>query len=162
MDSGSALEDLLALLERAKLRYCVIGGQAVNAYVAPLVSLDLDLVVAAADLERLTGLLPPDVILRRFPHSLNLELPGSALRVQFQTDPRYFAFVDRASQRSVLGLNLPVASLPDLLQGKVWAAQDTTRWGSKRQKDLADIARIIEAFPELRAQVPADLLSKLV
>jgi hypothetical protein len=35
---------------------------------------------------------------------------------------------------------LPVASLDDPLQGKLWAAQDATRHPSKRQKDLADIA----------------------
>ena len=62
----------------------------------------------------------------------------------------------------MLGLSLPVASLEDVLRGKVWAAQDATRRSSKRQKDLADIARIIEGFPALRAQVPADLLSRLV
>lgn len=31
----------------------------------------------------------------------------------------------------------------------------------KRQKDLLDIARLLETFPELRPSVPADLLAKL-
>jgi hypothetical protein len=62
----------------------------------------------------------------------------------------------------VLGLVLPVASLEDLLQGKIWAAQDPTRRASKRQKDLADIARLIEAYPALRERVPADLLARLL
>jgi hypothetical protein len=48
------------------------------------------------------------------------------------------------------------------LQGKVWAAQDSTRRASKRQKDLADIARLVEAFPHLRERVPADVLAKLL
>jgi len=39
---------------------------------------------------------------------------------------------------------------------------DTTRRSSKRQKDLADIARLLEAYPELRARVPAEVLEKLV
>ncbi|RRR67203.1 MAG: hypothetical protein EI684_19325 [Candidatus Viridilinea halotolerans] len=162
MDSSSVLEDFIAMLEHAQLRYCLIDGQAVNAYVAPLVSLDLDLVVAATDLERLASLLPVGATLQRFPHSLNLELAGSALRIQFQTDACYFSFVERASRREVLGMQLPVASLTDLLQGKIWAAQDGTRRASKRQKDLADIARIIEAYPELRVLVPDDVLSRLV
>ena len=64
--------------------------------------------------------------------------------------------------QTVLGLELPVASLEDVLQGKVWAALDPQRRGSKRQKDLADIARLIEAYPELRAQVPPEVLARLV
>jgi hypothetical protein len=56
---------------------------------------------------------------------------------------------------------LPVASLEDVLRGKVWAAQDPTRRASKRQKDLADIARLLEAYPTLRDQVPEDILARL-
>jgi hypothetical protein len=61
------------------------------------------------------------------------------------TDPRYAAFVSGASQREVLGLSLPVAPVEAVLQGKVWAAQDPGRRPSKRQKDLADIARLLLA-----------------
>jgi hypothetical protein len=93
---------------------------------------------------------------------LNVSIPGSSLRIQIQTDPRYFPFVDDASPRSVLGLTLPVASLADVLEGKVWAVTDPTRRASKRQKDLADIARILEAYPELRAAVPTEVLDRLV
>lgn len=32
---------------------------------------------------------------------------------------------------------------------------------SKRQKDLADISRLLEAFPELRSRVPQTLLERL-
>lgn len=162
IDTTNALEAFVALLDGAGLRYCVIGGQAVNAYVEPLVSLDLDLVVAADQVEQVAALLPASFTLRRFAHSLNVEIPGSDLRIQFQTDPRYFDFVERAERRDVLGLSLPVAGVDDVLRGKVWAAEDPTRRGSKRQKDLADIARIVEAFPELRSQVPDAILSKLI
>ena len=62
----------------------------------------------------------------------------------------------------MLGLTLRVASLPDVLQGKVWAAWIPIGAASKRQKDLADIARIVEARPEMRGAVPAELLDRLV
>jgi len=62
----------------------------------------------------------------------------------------------------VLGLQLPVASIPDVLAGKVWAAQDLTHRPSKRQMDLADIARLLEAFPELRGVAPEGILARLV
>jgi hypothetical protein len=55
-----------------------------------------------------------------------------------------------------------VARLEDVLQGKIWAAQDPTRRGSKRQKDLADIARLVESYPDLRRQVPVDILNRLI
>jgi hypothetical protein len=46
------------------------------------------------------------------------------------------------------------------------AALDADRRQSKRQKDLADIARIIEISPEVSAElcsrVPAEFLSKLL
>lgn len=57
---------------------------------------------------------------------------------------------------------MPVAAIEDLLHGKVWAAQDKARRGSKRQKDLADIARLLEGYPELRSQVPQEILDRLV
>jgi hypothetical protein len=38
------------------VRFCVIGGQAVNAYVEPLVSLDLDLVVAVDQIDEVRKL----------------------------------------------------------------------------------------------------------
>jgi hypothetical protein len=55
-----------------------------------------------------------------------------------------------------------VACVEDVLSGKVWAASDPARRASKRQKDLADIARLLESDPELRAQVPRELLDRLV
>jgi hypothetical protein len=93
---------------------------------------------------------------------LNVSLEGSDLRAQIQTDKRYAGFVQRATEREVLGLAMPVASLEDILQGKIWAVQDPERRSSKRQKDLADIARIIEAYPHLRQQVPQEVLALLL
>ncbi|HEX9637357.1 MAG TPA: nucleotidyl transferase AbiEii/AbiGii toxin family protein [Acidobacteriota bacterium] len=161
-DKVDFLERLIALLRDHRIGFCVIGGQAVNAYVEPLVSLDLDLAIATGQIEKLGRLLGPPFRVERFSHSLNVALSGSDLRVQIQTDPRYASFPQRAETREVLGLSLPVARVEDVLLGKIWAASDTTRRASKRQKDLADLARLVEAFPHLRKQVPADLLARLV
>ena len=162
MNQENALESLISRLEEHGIRYCLIGGQAVNAYVEPLVSLDLDLVVAIGQLEQVETLLAESFEVKRFPHSLNVSLPQSDIRVQIQTDQRYASFPERATPRNVLGLTLPVASLEDVLQGKIWAALDPARRGSKRQKDLADIARLLEAFPELHTQTPPEILKRLI
>ena len=161
VDQSNVLERIIALLAEHGIRYCVIGGQAVNAYVEPLVSLDLDLVVAVDQMDEVESFLKTAFRVERFPHSLNVSATGSDLRVQIQTDPRYANFVEHAAERDVLGLRLPVASMEDVLKGKVWAAQDPTRRKTKQQKDLLDIARLIEAYPQLRAQVPTEILARI-
>lgn len=162
VDDAGFLDRLLRLLETLDVSYCVIGGQGVNAYAEPLVSLDLDLVIAAEDLERVLAALPVGAHVERFAHSVNVSIPESDLRLQLQTDSRYLAFPARASVRPVLGTPMRVAAVEDVLTGKVWAASDTTRRASKRQKDLADIARLIERFPDLRTQVPREIVEKLL
>jgi hypothetical protein len=163
MDESNFLERIIAFLAENDIRYCVIGGQGVNAYVEPVVSLDLDLVVAIDQLDPLEEMLIGDGFqVKRFAHSLNVSLADSDLRLQIQTDPRYAAFPERASLQNVLGLTLPVADVTDILQGKVWAVQDPARRASKRQKDLADIARLLEAYPALRRQVPEAVLDRLI
>ena len=69
MDQSNLLERLLALFDEQGVQYCVIGGQAVNAYVEPLVSLDLDVVIAAEQLAEVEALLDREFGVKRFPHS---------------------------------------------------------------------------------------------
>jgi len=56
MDQSNLLENLISLLNEQGIRFCVIDGQAVNAYGEPLVSPDLDLVVAVDQLEQVEAL----------------------------------------------------------------------------------------------------------
>ena len=150
------IQMLLDILEGTHSRYCLIGGLAVNAYVEPVVSLDLDIVAAVEDVERhlLKGC-RRGLRVERFEHSLIITSQDSDLRIQLQTDPRYQEFIARAETREVLGYKMRVASLEDVLQGKVWAYMDKERRRSKRQKDLADIFRMIEASPETRSTATA-------
>ena len=161
-DRSDILGDVLTALTNSGIAYCVIGDLGVNAYAEPVVSLDIDLVVAITDLERVQQIFAPRFRVDRHPHSLNLARAGSDLRVQFQCDPRYEVFLAHAREADVLGLRLPVARVEDVLQGKVWAALDPTRRASKRQKDLADIARLLEAHPALRSCVPQEILDRLL
>ena|SRR5437660_2834480 len=153
VDRTDFLERIIALLEKNRIRFCVVGGQAVNAYAEPVVSIDLDIAVVVEDFARAENLLRETFEIRDFPHSLNVAAPGSDLRVQLQKD--------RAQNRNVLGLTLPVAAIEDVLRGKIWAAQDPGGRGSKRQKDLADIARLLESHPHLRPLIPREILDRL-
>jgi hypothetical protein len=161
-DGTDFLNQFLSLLIDNAIRYCIVGDQAVNAYAEPLVSIDLDVAVATDDLERIERLLSERFHVAHFPHSINVDASGSQLRVQIQTDPRYAAFVSRATPREVLGVTLQVAAVEDVLQGKLWAFLDEQRRATKRQKDLADIGRLIEAYPHLRVRVPHEVLDRLV
>jgi hypothetical protein len=156
------LQQFLSILTETGSRYCVIGGLAVNAYVEPVVSLDVDIVVAVHDIETVANAAQRhDFNVEHFEHSINISGHGSDLRIQVQTDPRYQAFIQRAEVRDILGYEMKVAALQDVLQGKVWAYTDETRRRSKRQKDLADIFRIVESFPELATKLPQSLKEQL-
>lgn len=161
-DYSKLFENVIELLKEHEIRFCVIDSQAVNAYAEPLVSLDLDLAVAVDQIEKVEALFEKYFIVKRFPHSLNVTIPDSDVRVQIQTDERYGSFIERASMHSVLGMELPVASMEDVLQGKIWAVSDSERRGSKRQKDLADIARLLENYPQYRSHVPQEILERLL
>jgi hypothetical protein len=153
---------LLSLLDETRSAYCVIGGLAVNAYAEPVVSLDLDLVVVSDRVEALRAAAKAKGMkVREFEHSLNLSVAGSDLRIQVQTDARYQDFVSRCQRRDVLGYQMAVACLEDVLRGKIWAYSDETRRKSKRQKDLSDIMRLVESHPELAGKLPADIAAQL-
>ena len=156
------LQLLFDILAETGSRYCVIGGLAVNAYVDPVVSLDVDIVLTAHDVAVVANAAKDRGLrVEEFEHSINLGSPGSDLRIQIQTDPRYQEFIAGAEVRDVLGYKMNVAKLEDVLQGKVWAYMDKTRRRSKRQKDLADVLRITEAFPEMSAKLPQILKDEL-
>lgn len=156
------LQQFLAILTETGSRYCVIGGLAVNAYVEPVVSLDVDIVVAVHDIEAVANAAKrQELKVEQFEHSINIRSPGSDLRIQVQTDARYQGFLPRAEVHDILGYEMKVAALEDVLQGKVWAYTDEARRRSKRQKDLADILRIIEAFPEHATRLPQSLKGQL-
>jgi hypothetical protein len=139
-----------------------MGGLAVNAYAEPVVSLDLDIAVAAGDIDRVRAAAEAAGLhVREFPLSINISTVGSDLRIQLQTDPRYQPFVPRAQRREVLGYEMSVAAVEDVLQGKLWAYADETRRPSKRQKDLADILRLVEERPRLKDSLPPDMASDL-
>ncbi len=153
-DKSDVVQAFLDTLAELGVEYCVIGGLAVNAYVEPVVSLDLDMVIAAHDVERVCTAVENQFKIERFSHSVNLTSSRSDLRIQLQTDARYQDFISRATLRSVLGYEMRVAAIEDVLQGKTWAFSDKQKRMSKRQKDLADILRIVEANPAIEEKLP--------
>jgi hypothetical protein len=129
--------------------WCLIGGLAVNCYVEPVYTVDADIVLVAENLDKAR-------------ENLNRDKNGdSQLQIHFTQDPRYQSFITRAMKREVLGQNVPVADVKDVVQGKVWAWNDPQRRLSKRKKDELDLIRLGEAFPELRSEMPREIVMQL-
>ncbi len=144
--------------------WCLIGGLAVNCYVEPVYTVDADVVVVTGNLDTIRRrLIGAGFLLNEFPHSLNAKKPTSKLTIQFRNDDRYQSFITRTQRHEVLDQQVPVARLEDVIQGKIWAWEDSRRRLSKRKKDELDLIRIGEAYPELWERLPneiAELLRK--
>src|SRR6266498_892739 len=136
--TGSGSSDfamLVAILNR-RGAWCLIGGLAVNCYVEPVYTLDADIVVAASELSAIKGdLIHAGFSVEEFPHSLNATMPKSDLRIQFTLDSRYQGFVKNTKIQEVLDQQVPVASLENIVTGKIWAWSDERRRLSKCKKD---------------------------
>lgn len=162
--SGGGFDDLrtvLAVCERHG-GYCVIGGLAVNTYVRPVYTMDADLVIAADKLPLVRAELAAlGFTVQEETWSLNVQHAGSELRIQFTKDPRYQGFLAGAISARVLGCDAKVAAISDLVAGKVMAWRDPNRRLSKRKKDEADLIRLAESHPEIRALLPEELRRQL-
>ena len=149
---------LVDCLERADAVWCVIGGVAVNHWAEqPMVTQDVDIVVASDSIERTVTLLEEAGFRsERFEWSINFQ-GRSTVSIQLSTEDFYRDFPSRAVPADVHGILLRVASLEDTLRGKMKAWSEPERRQSKRIKDLADIARLVEAHPRLWTLLTDDL-----
>ena len=149
---------LVDCLERADVAWCAIGGVAVNHWAEqPMVTQDVDFVVAAEWVERAVSLLTDaGFISERFEWSVNFK-GRSAVSLQLSTEDFYRDFPSRSVAADVNGILLRVACLEDTLKGKIKAFSDTDRRKSKRLKDLTDITRLMETHPHLRDMLPDEL-----
>ncbi|MGD0078346.1 MAG: nucleotidyl transferase AbiEii/AbiGii toxin family protein [Sedimentisphaerales bacterium] len=149
---------LVDCLERADVAWCVIGGVAVNHWAQQtMVTQDVDFVVAAESVERTVSLLAEAGFSpERFEWSINFK-GHSAVSIQLSTEDFYRDFPSRAVAADVNGILLRVACLEDTLKGKIKACSEPERRQSKRLKDLADIARLVEAHPHLRDMLSDEL-----
>ena len=141
---------LVDCLERADVAWCAIGGVAVNHWAEqPMVTQDVDFVVASDAIKRTVSLLEEAGFhSERFEWSINFK-GRSTVSIQLSTEDFYRDFPSRAVPADVHGILLRVASLEDTFRGKIKAWSEHERRQSKRIKDLADIARLVEAHPRI-------------
>jgi hypothetical protein len=159
--TGGGTDDVMRLvdcLERADVAWCAIDGMAANHWAEqPMVTRDVDIVVAADAVERTVALLEEAGFQsERFEWSVNFK-GRSAVSIQLSTEEFYRDFPSRSVPADVHGILLRVASLEDTLQGKMKTWSEPARRQSKRIKDLADIVRLVEAHPHLWDSLTDDL-----
>ena len=153
---------LVDALERADIAWCAIGGVAVNHWAEePMVTQDVDFVVATDAIEKTVSLLEEAGFhSERFDWSINFQ-GQSKVSVQLSTEDFYRQFPARAVPADVHGILMRVASIEDTLSGKIKAWGTPGRRQSKRIKDLADIARLIESHPNLWDDLKEELKAQL-
>jgi hypothetical protein len=160
--SGSSDFALVVGILNRRGAWCLIGGLAVNCYVEPVYTLDADIVVIASELPTIKDeLINAGFAVEEFPHSLNAKMAKSDLRIQFSLDPRYQEFVNDTMIHEVLGQQVPIASLANVVRGKIWAWSDEKRRLSKRKKDELDLIRILEAYPDVQDLMPTEIRKQL-
>ena len=159
---GGDVSLLVETLERDEIPWCMIGGLAVNHWAKePMATADVDVVIAAGRIpEAVKALRAAGFTAKKFQWSVNLK-GRSAVSVQISTEEVYREFPARSVPADIHGILMRVASLSDTLRGKILAWQDPERRASKRQKDLLDIMRLVEAHPKLRKLLPTDLAKKI-
>lgn len=159
---GGDVSLLVTALEQREIPWCMIGGLAVNHWAKePMATADVDLVIAAERVEEaVQALRAAGFTAKKFKWSVNLK-GRSKVSVQISTEDVYRDFPARSTPADIHGILMRVASRPDTLQGKILAYRDHTRRPSKRQKDLMDIMRLVEAHPKLRQKLPVDVAKKI-
>jgi len=160
---GGDVTRTIAVLERLGVRWCVIGGIAVNHWAEePVVTADVDMVVALESVDAAVKALEEEgFVAERFPWSINLK-GSSRVSIQISTEDFYRDYPSRSVPADVWGILMRVASLEDTLAGKIAAYSDLTRRPSKRQKDFLDILRLVENHPQILALLPAALRDEVV
>jgi hypothetical protein len=159
---GGDVLRLVETLERQEVPWCMIGGLAVNHWAnEALATADVDIVIAAERVnDAVEALIAAGFVAEKFGWSINLK-GHSKVSVQISTEGFYAEFPSRSVSADVHGILMRVASLDDTLAGKVAAYSDPSCRASKRQKDLLDIIRLIEAHPELKDSLPAQIQDQL-
>lgn len=158
LGGGKDVARLIAVLEERDIPWCMIGGLAVNHWaLEPMATADVDLVIASMKVEEAVEAMKSIGFKdKRFRWSVNLK-GESKVSIQISTEEMYLDYPDRAVPAIVHGMLMRVASLEDTLRGKVAAYQEPERRPSKRQKDLADISRLLEAHPDILNMIPASI-----
>jgi predicted nucleotidyltransferase len=150
-DKVGALVDTARALERAGVRFALIGGVAVGIHSrVPRATVDTDLAISTrADRSAVKAALADSGfrLVGEFAHSLNFR-HASGEPVQLAFDPAFDPMIDRAERLSIGGVSIPLVTRADLIAMKRRAAADPGRRRSKALRDQADVELLEGDVPD--------------
>jgi hypothetical protein len=158
-DAQRALRRLVAILEAEGLPYAIIGGLALNAYGHRRVTVDVDVLMREADLQRFKERHLGKGYVERVPGTgklfdtetqVNIDVL-SAGRYPGDDKPKPVAFPDPAVH-AIRGAPFALLPLPRFLELKLASGMVAAH----RLKDLADVQELIRS-----AELPRDLVEQL-
>lgn len=146
---SDALKQFIDILA-ANGDYCLIGDMAINCYVEPVYTKDVEFAVAFDDKVK-EALKEADIDLK----DMSILIPNSQLIIHISDDERYKDFWKNPQECMLFDeFKVKVASLKNLIKAKTWCLEDPYRKASKQFKDQADLCRIGENYPELENLLP--------
>ncbi len=99
-NGGSSDFSLLVSILDKHGQWCLVGGLAVNCYVEPVFTMDAVIVVVSSELSAIQAeLIGREFEVTEHEHSVNAQMKGSELRIQFTVDDRYQKFWLRRTLR---------------------------------------------------------------
>jgi hypothetical protein len=162
VDRSNLLEQFFELLRAHEVRFCLIDGQALNAYVDPVVSLDLDVVIASHQLADVEPLLEARFNVERFPHSLNVSGAGSDLRIQIQLDSPIQRVRRTRARPRCAGVAIASRDARGRLARKNLGSSGCDATGQQTPEGSCGYCSFLEGAPDLRSMVPDDVLARLI
>jgi len=157
-DKKPTLATLVRVLAEHQTPYALIGGVAMQLYTEePRTTKDIDIALSSFDdLPRPALKAAGFAFEARYEWSENWRAPAPDERprkrriaVQFSVSGDMPAVVEHAETVVIDGIPIRLATLPDVIQLKLAAAEEPARRPSKRLQDKADVLRLIEDHPEL-------------
>ncbi len=162
MGGGSDVSTLVRSLEELQIPWRMIGGLAAGHWAhEPMATADVDPVIAAGGIEdAVTSLKAAGFSEERFDRSIGMK-GQSRVSIRISTEDLYGELPSRSAPAVVHGILMRVAGLGNALKGKIAAYSDPARRPGKRQKDLTDLSRLIEAHPQPASPLPQSIIDRL-
>lgn len=162
---GDVIADAVKIL-RNECKFCLIGGLAVNCYVEPVYSMDVDFAVSVCDTGKLLHSFEEAgfhvgerTYSARFscPESMCQIRPGCLARIRIDNESRMKEFPLRADNREIFGEIIPVACLDDLVQERSWFLECPDLDIVSSKKAGLDLIRISMKYPEYLPKMPEEI-----
>lgn len=153
---SGALKQIIDILA-VNVDYCLIGGTAINYYVEPIYTGEVNFVISPNDkIKILKALQGAGIDFKDDDTCISIPVPKtSRLTIYINTDSRYQGFMANTHAGLLFDeFKVQLAALEDLIQGKIWSLEDSCRKVSKQFKDQADLCRIVENYPKLIKLLP--------